>query len=251
MGDPVRALVTRPAEDAEVLCRHLVDLDIEPVREPLLTIAPRAGRSLDLAAVQAVLLTSRNGARALAQSCPARDMAVFAVGDATAETARAAGFGNVRSAGGSSKDLERLVGSQLDLNAGRLVHVAGKTVAGDLATGLRAKGFTVDMEVLYKAMPARELLASTSTMIAQRRLAMALFFSPRTAATFAGLAHHAGLEAACSSVHAVFVSQAAEREARHLDWRRTWCAARPDMASFIEAVAAAKQAMHPIGDKNG
>ncbi len=250
-AEPVRALVTRPAEDAGPLCRRLRALGIAPVAEPLLAIEPDGGRSLDLAGAQAVLVTSRNGARALAAATPARDVAVLAVGDATADTARAAGFTNVLSAGGASGDLERLVGARLDPDGGRLVHAAGETAAGDLAAALSAKGFTVDREVLYKAVPATALTATTAALISEARLAMALFFSPRTAAIFAALARADGLEAACAAVLAVFISPAASHEARALPWRGAWCAASPDMAGFIEAVAAARRAIGPTRDENG
>ncbi len=249
--EPLRALLTRPAEDAGPLCARLSALGIEPVAEPLMAIEPVARRTLDLARAQAVLLTSRNGARALAAATPARDIAVLAVGDATAGAARAAGFANVLSAGGTGKDLARLVTAQLDPNGGRLVHAAGETVAGDLAAALAAKGFTVCREVLYKAVSATALTAPTSALILEGRLAMALFFSPRTAAIFSALAGAQALEAACAAIHAVFISPAALQEARALPWRRTWCAARPDMAGLLEVVAAARDAIGPKRDEKG
>ena len=248
---PVRALVTRPAEDAEPLCRRLRALFIEPVAEPLMAIEPVGGGALDLAGVQAVLLTSRNGARALAAATAVRDVAVLAVGEATAETARARGFANVLSAGGAARDLARLAGARLDPDGGRLIHAAGETLAHDLAATLSAGGFTVDRAMLYKAVPATALTASTSALISEARLAMALFFSPRTAAVFRALARAHEIEAACAAIRAVFLSSAASHAARALPWRGTWCAARPDMPSFIEAVAAARRAIGPIRNKDG
>ena len=46
----MRALVTRPEEDAEEICAHLRGRGIEPVVEPLLTIAPAPA---DITAFQA------------------------------------------------------------------------------------------------------------------------------------------------------------------------------------------------------
>ena len=247
---PVRALVTRPAEDTEPLCRRLGALAIEPVVEPLMTIVP-VGGSLDITGAQAVLLTSRNGARALAAATGVRDIAVLAVGDATAEAARAAGFTDVLSAGGAAADLARLARARLDPGGGRLIHAAGETVVCDLAAALSAKGFTVDREMLYKAVPATALTASTSALIAQARLAMALFFSPRTAAVFAALVRAHELQATCAAIRAVFISPAAAHAARALPWHGTWCAARPDMAGFMAAVAAARPATGPTRDGDG
>ena len=65
-----RLLLTRPREDslalAEVLARHGVDALIEP----MMTIRIDEGARLDLSGAQAILLTSANGARALAAACP-------------------------------------------------------------------------------------------------------------------------------------------------------------------------------------
>ena len=246
---PVRALVTRPAEDSGPLCARLDALGIEPVAEPLLAIEPVAGARLEPSGAQAVLVTSRNGVRALAAACAMRDITVLAVGDATAAAARAAGFARVLSAGGAGKDLERLVAAQLDPRAGRLIHAAGEAAAGDLTAALSAKGFSVDRQVLYKAVSATTLSASTVALISQGRLAMALFFSPRTAATFRALARRGAIEAALAGIHAVFISASASASAADLPWRGTWCAASPDMEAFIESVAAAKQAIDPTPDE--
>ena len=62
----MRALITRPREDARALAKLLGGLGIECVIEPLLTIEPVKDPGIDFTGIQAVLLTSSNGARALA-----------------------------------------------------------------------------------------------------------------------------------------------------------------------------------------
>src|SRR5262249_44075047 len=91
----MRVLITRPREDAEPFARARIVLGNEPVIEPLHEIDYLEGAPLDLIGVQAILLTSANGARAPALRTPRRDIAVIAVGPATAGAARAAGFANV------------------------------------------------------------------------------------------------------------------------------------------------------------
>lgn len=235
---PVRALVTRPAEQAGATAARLADAGIEPVLEPLLTIQPAAA-GIDLDGTQAVLLTSRNGARALAAATPLRGIPVAAVGDATAQAAREAGFSRVISASGSSADLVHLVGG-LDAAKGRLVHVTGEVEAGDLTGRLRAKGFTVDRAVLYKAVPARKLSASTSALISQGGVAMALFFSPRTASVFAALARKARVAKGCAAIRGVFISEASAEAASDLPWRAQLVAARPHLAAVIDAAKRAR-----------
>ncbi len=105
----MRALITRPKEDSTAIAERLEELGIEPVIEPLMTVEPVADAKLDLDGVQAILLTSRNGARALAGATERRDVVVYAVGDSTAELARENGFKSVESAGGDSESLAELV----------------------------------------------------------------------------------------------------------------------------------------------
>lgn len=235
---PVRALVTRPVEQAGATAARLADVGIEPVLEPLLTIQPAAAE-IDLDGVQAVLLTSRNGARALAASTTRYSVPVTAVGDATAQAAREAGLIHVISANGSSADLVRLVGG-LDPGKGRLVHVTGEVEAGDLAGRIRAKGFTVDRVVLYKAVPAKKLSAATTALISEGGVAMALFFSPRTAAVFAALARKARVARSCAAIRGVFISQAAAEAASALPWRAQLVATRPHLAAVIHAAKRAR-----------
>ena len=55
-----------------------------------------------LAACQAILVTSANGARALAEASEQRSKPIFAVGDTTASTAEGLGFHSVASASGDA-----------------------------------------------------------------------------------------------------------------------------------------------------
>src|SRR5437763_10333223 len=139
-----RALVTRPRAEAIALAEALAARGIEAMIEPLLDIRYGDQLAPDLAGVQAVLCTSANGVRALARLSRERDIALFAVGEATAARARGEGFAQVESAGGNVEDLARLVRRRLRPEAGRLLHVAGSDVAGDLAGLLRDAGFDVE-----------------------------------------------------------------------------------------------------------
>src|SRR5690606_24915182 len=113
----VRLLLTRPEEDARPLGERLRAAGHEVLIEPLLKIRYRDAPTLELDGVQALLLTSANGVRALARHSHRRDLPVLAVGDATACAARAAGFSDVRSADGDVHDLEALVVAQLSPQA--------------------------------------------------------------------------------------------------------------------------------------
>src|SRR5260221_1467732 len=88
----MRILITRPREDAEPFAQALIALGHEAVIEPLLEIFYLPGPALDLVGVQAILLTSASGARAVALRTSWRDIAIVAVGPATANAAREVRF---------------------------------------------------------------------------------------------------------------------------------------------------------------
>ena len=103
----MRVLITRPGEDGAALAEILGARGVDSIIEPLLVIKKIEGSALNLSNIQALLLTSANGVRALAEKTDRRDIPVYAVGDATATTARKTGFVQVHSAAG---DVETLVG---------------------------------------------------------------------------------------------------------------------------------------------
>ena len=232
----LRALVTRPREEAAGLAEALGRRGIEAIVEPLLDIHYRAAAAPDLAGAQAVLCTSANGVRALARLCGERAVPLFAVGDATAARARAEGFLRVESAGGDAADLGRLVRDRLCPENGPLLHVAGSDVAGDLAGELRRAGFAVERVVLYEAHPVAALSAACARALSAGIVEFALFFSPRTAAIFARLAAGAGLAESIGHVTAVSISAAADRALSPLVWRERHIAERPDQASLLAAL---------------
>ncbi len=232
----MRALVTRPRPEAAEFAAALASRGIDAVIEPLIEIEDRACGVLDLGGVQAVLCTSANGVRALARAGTSRDRPLFAVGDATAARARAEGFVAVESAGGNVADLVRLVRARLAPAAGRLVHVAGKSVAGDLVGELRAAGFGIDRAVLYEARAVAAFTPGTAAALSARVIDFALFFSPRTAAIFARLAAAEGVADALNRVATVSISAAADAALVGLPFRRRHVATAPTQAALLQAL---------------
>jgi uroporphyrinogen-III synthase len=229
----LHALVTRPRAEAAELAEALARRGIAAIIEPLLDIRYRSEPVPDLAGVQAVLCTSANGVRALAQLSGERTLPVFAVGEASAARARAEGFTEVAGAGGNVEDLVQLATGRLRPAAGRLLHVAGSVVAGDLAGALQERGFAVERAVLYEACPAQALSAATTRALAAGRVDFALFFSPRTAAVFARLAVRTGLRETMPFLTAVSISAAADAGLGPLRFRDRRIAARPDQAHLL------------------
>ena len=232
----LRALVTRPREDAAELAAALAARGIEAVIEPLIEIHFRAEPTPDLSGAQAVLCTSANGVRALARLGAERTLPLLAVGDATAARARAEGFTAVDSAGGDVTALARLARDRLCRDGGRLVHIAGSAVAGDLAGELRAAGFEVERLVLYEARPAAALSAASAQALGSGLIDFTLFFSPRTATTFVRLADRAGVTEALQHTTALSISAAADAALGGARFRNRRIAAAPNQPALLAAV---------------
>jgi uroporphyrinogen-III synthase len=241
------ALITRPDDDAEPLAAALIARGITVAREPLLTVKPVGDATVDLEGVQALLFTSANGVRAFANLSSRRDLPVFAVGDNTARTARAAGFENVESASGAVEDLARLVARRLDPKRGLLFHAAGSAVAGDLAGLLGQQGFELRRSVLYTADQASALSDDTKGRLERGEIGLVLLFSPRTAETFATLVREAGAAATQGVAHAtaLCLSPAVEKAAQGLPWRSIMTAPKADLPSMLRLVDQAAEASRP------
>lgn len=237
----MRVLVTRPEPDASGLARALEALGIRGVLAPLMEIHDRP-HAVSFDGVQAILVTSANGVRAFARCEARRDLPLFAVGAATAETARGVGFRTIDTAGGDVDSLAARVERALDPANGVLLHIAGTVTAGDLAGRLAKSGFETRREVLYEARLAEELPEAAARAIGGGVIDGILFFSPRTARTFVTLVRNAGLAAKLGGCTAYCMSDAVAAEAAALGWRRIRVAETPDQQAMLSLVAAGEHA---------
>ncbi len=149
---------------------------------------------------------------------------------------RTEGFVAIASAGGDVADLARLAAARLDPGNGRLLHVCGGAVAGDLAGDLRTRGFAVERAILYQVLPVPALSPAAVETIGSGMIDFALFFSPRTAAIFVRLANGAGIGRSCAGIAALSISAAADAPLAALPWRERRIAARPDQPALLAAL---------------
>ena len=181
--------------------------------------------------------------RALSRVSDERVLPIFAVGDATAARARAEGFCTVESAGGDVNDLIRRAAARLHPAGGRLLHVAGTAIAGNLAEALAARGFWVERQMLYEARPVAALSLTAVGALRSGEIGFALFFSPRTAAVFARLADNAGLAGSCARITALSISAAADAALAGLPWFDRRIARRPNQSALL------KELDHLLGER--
>jgi uroporphyrinogen-III synthase len=235
----MRVLITRPEREAAALAAALGERGHVPVAAPLFRLralpAP-TDFAARLAESQAVLLTSANGARALADASEQRGFRVFAVGDTTASTAEGLGFSRVVTAAGDGAALAELVRQRLDPKAGPLLHISGSDVATDFAEALAPHGFTVDRAALYEAREVEALPDAALSELQAGTLDAATFFSPRAAQLFVHLVNEAGLAGALSKVSAIAISPAAAKPLEALEFRQIVAAARPTRQAVLDEI---------------
>jgi uroporphyrinogen-III synthase len=211
--------ITRAEPGASRTAGRLRDLGHEPLVAPVLEVHPLPAL-IDLGGVGALAFTSVNGVLAFADLCPDRGLPVFAVGDTTAQAARAAGFGLVVSAEGDVDDLARVIVSATGRLAGAVLHPGAREPAGDLLGALNAASVTALAVAVYetRVLPATVPPGAEGVMI----------HSPKAAAAIAG-GQIGGLTAYC-------ISDAAAAPLRSVA-RQTVVAAEPNEASLLRLLA--------------
>jgi len=212
----MRLLITRPEEDGEALSKRLLAAGHEAILAPVMEIVAVDAR-LELEGVQALLVTSRNGARMLARATPRRDLPVYAVGDQSAA-------------------LATLVARSIDPKRGPLLHGAGSAQAGDLAQMLAAKGFTVRRTILYESRAKKALPDAAQRALKTGYVEGVLFYSPRTARVFGELAQEAGLGAGLGSLTAYCLSEAVAEAASPFAYKAYRVAKTPNEATLLALI---------------
>lgn len=236
----MRLLLTRPKADSEALAGALEALGHETLAAPLLAIRFLDDATIPLRNWQALLVTSANGAKALARRAGTdslKNLPVFAVGPASGAAMMAEGFTDVRAAGGDVDSLARLVEGELAPGGGPLLHVAGSVVAGDLRAMLGAQGFDVERCVLYRAEKTESLPKAAADAFRAGLIDGVLLYSPRTAGHFSSLVRAAGLEDKLGGVTFYCLSQAVCDALKELPVRGVKIAPTPDQASLLALIS--------------
>ena len=207
----MRVLVTRPELDSSREAAALAARGHEPVLAPLLEIEFLPDVDLNLDGAQALIITSRNALRALADHDErerALALPLFAVGEATARAARELGFAEVTIGPGTAAGLLPLIRQELHPDKGPLVHVAAETVAYDLKPALEEEGFEFRRPVLYRSHKAPALSDEILAGLTTGAIEAVILMSPRTAKTFATLAERHGVVTQARGLVCYCLSQA-------------------------------------------
>jgi len=152
-GRRQRIWITRAQPGADSTAERVRALGHEAVVAPLLAVRALPDVQVDLRGVAALAFTSANGVRAFADATGERGLKVFAVGSATAQAARRAGFKLVLSADGDVDALAEGIAVRRSELRGAVLHPGAAEPAGDLAGALEKHGVEARRLILYESAP--------------------------------------------------------------------------------------------------
>jgi uroporphyrinogen-III synthase len=210
----VKLLVLRPEPGASATAARARAIGLEPVVVPLFEIVAIEPGRIEVASFDALLLTSANAAR----HAPAgfASLAVFAVGEATAEAARAQGFGDINTGpSDAAAALEEMARSGVK----RALYLCGRD---HIAVRHRALG--VERRIVYAAEPLDPASGALEGP------AVAMVHSARAARRFAGLVR----DRATIALAAISATAA---EAAGEGWKTKRVAAAPRDQALLELAA--------------
>jgi len=211
-----RLVILRPEPGASASIERALGMGLDAVAVPLFEVEPVAWDAPDAGSFDALLLTSANAVRFGGEALQGlQGLPVHAVGQATADAAREAGFG-IATVG--TADVARLLASIAP--GQRLLHLTGENRAGAADAG-----HEIDRVVVYRSR-AVELPESFE----QAQGALVAVHSPRAGARLAELTDTRGLDR--SRIALVAISDAAANAAGD-GWEAVAVAETPDDSSLL------------------
>lgn len=231
-------LVTRPAPDNAATAAALRARGYDAVLSPVLLFEPVPFHDKADVRYDGVVVTSANALRAVAEHpslaawCKLR---LFAVGEATADVARQAGFTNILVADGDGASLRDLIVGKLK-KGGTLCYLAGEVLSRDLAGELEARGISVVTHTVYRMAPVPQLTAEVVTAFNADAIEAVLHFSRRSARAFFDAARGSGVEISALALPHCCISDAVAAVAREAGAAQIAVAHSPDEKSTLDAL---------------
>jgi uroporphyrinogen-III synthase len=228
---PTPVLVTRPEPGASATARRLRAMGFAPKLAPLLTIASLPVALPPAAEVRAIVVASQHAIPPLPPGH--RHLPLFAVGDATAEVARAHGFVRVESADGDAAALAALVARSIAPGGPPMLLAAGLGQGHHLGRLLAQLGFVVERREVYAARPVSSLPEAARVMIGGHRPGRVLLFSRETALCLSRLIQETNLLVGFTTLDLAAISRSVAEAVGHLPWRSIRVAMTPTETAVL------------------
>jgi uroporphyrinogen-III synthase len=238
-------LVTRPRPEGEATARVLRARGFAVVLAPMLRFEPVAYHDDHDARFGAVIVTSANALRAIETrlaGSPLLKLPLFAVGEHTAEAARAAGFAQVVSANSDAAGLRECilasVKAKLLKKTSPLLYLAGADLARDLPGELGQRGLTVVTQTTYRMVAVAHLPEEARKAFAADEIEAVLHYSRRSARAFIEAVREAGVEISALSLPQYCLSAGIADVLRDAGAGRVVVAATPDEGALFAVLGA-------------
>lgn len=237
-------LVTRPAPGNEATAEALRAGGFAPLLAPLLRFEVVSLPDSIGDGAGAVIVTSAAAFHAIAGH-PARAalsaLPLFAVGEASADAARAAGFTDVTAAGGDAVSLRELILGEV--RARRLkkstpfLYLAGTDLSVDLEAELGARGVRVQTLTVYRMAMLPTLTDEAHDAFAGGEIEAVLHYSRRTATAFVEAVRTAGVEISALALPHCCLSDNIAAVMREAGAHHVVVAPTPDEPALLQVLA--------------
>ena len=231
-----RVLLTRPRAQSEALAADLAREGLSSVIWPLIKIETVGFDPARIDDAGALVFTSAAAVNAVGEALSGRARPAFVVGPRTAKAAESAGCAPViRGAGDGAALLDAIREAG---TPGPYLHLRGDVVRTPIAEPLRADRFDASEMVVYRTRAEDSAPDEVAALIGDGEIAVAAFFSPRTAETFAKLATESW-RGGLAATRAVAISEAAAAPLRPLGFADIGVAEAPNGDAMRAAICGA------------
>ncbi len=228
---PRSILITRPEPMASETASRVAALGFTPVIAPMLEIRPVQATLPPPETLQAVLVTSAVAIDMIPAAYHARPL--LAVGDATADAARRAGFETVHSASADAQALAAFAVKLFSPDKGALLLAAREGLGEPLELDLNDRGFRVLRYAVYAIALPSALPSIAAASLGGDDLDAAMFFSADTARAFVRLVEAARLSDRVAQIDAVAIGKPTAVALERLPWRSVRIAAHPTQDEML------------------
>ncbi len=199
----MRFLLTRAEEAASRTAERLANAGHTIISAPLSIIEPLAF-DWPRGPFDVLIATSGNAFLGIAEPGPFKALALYTVGERTAEIARAAGFVSAMAKGRNADELAGFLLGTLPASA-RFLYLAGVDRRPQLEERLRDAGRHLTTVATYRAVAKGQLTAAARAALADDAPLTVLHYSPRSARLF--LREAAGLPIARAGLRHLALSE--------------------------------------------
>ncbi|MCB1417666.1 MAG: uroporphyrinogen-III synthase [Notoacmeibacter sp.] len=235
----LRVLVTRPEPGASKTAETLERLGYQPIVMPLTSIETHLPFLPEpWPAFTHVVVTSANGLRHAPEILirRLRGLTVFAVGDATARSARAAGFDSVETGGGGAAGLEAHL-LALPVDQIRVAYIAGVVRRPELELFLTREGIAFNVFETYQTKKVSYSTHEIELLLGEDLVDAVLVHSAETAAALGELPAAGKIGHIIEITNFFAISERVGRALESQGARHVSAASEPSEAAMLDLLA--------------